>query len=136
MSYYLFTYGTLRHGHAPDEIASAVEKLQPVGEGYVHGVLHDLEIIQEQCSVHLRNIGFTALCLNCQKMKVSCANSMSMKNSILTLQTLVSLSAHCIQSFSRRIALCNVGFMYTTESWDPLASWRAEVSEEKACKGS
>jgi gamma-glutamylcyclotransferase (GGCT)/AIG2-like uncharacterized protein YtfP len=42
MSDYLFTYGTLRHGHAPDEIAPAVEKLRPEGRGFVHGVLYDL----------------------------------------------------------------------------------------------
>ncbi|MGA2171196.1 MAG: gamma-glutamylcyclotransferase family protein, partial [Terracidiphilus sp.] len=42
MSDYLFTYGTLHPGHAPDEIAPAVEKLRPVGTGYVYGVLYDL----------------------------------------------------------------------------------------------
>ena len=42
MSDYLFTYGTLHPGHAPDEIAAAVEKLRPVGTGYVYGVLYDL----------------------------------------------------------------------------------------------
>jgi len=42
MSDYLFTYGTLKHGHAPDEIASAVTKLRPVGKGFVPGVLYDL----------------------------------------------------------------------------------------------
>jgi len=42
MSNYLFTYGTLHPGHAPDEIASAVDRLRPVGTGYVHGVLYDL----------------------------------------------------------------------------------------------
>jgi gamma-glutamylcyclotransferase (GGCT)/AIG2-like uncharacterized protein YtfP len=42
MSGSLFTYGTLRSGHAPDEIAPAVEKLLPVGRGSVHGLLYDL----------------------------------------------------------------------------------------------
>ena len=42
MSDYLFTYGTLHPGHAPEEIAPAVAKLRPVGKGFVHGVLYDL----------------------------------------------------------------------------------------------
>lgn len=42
MSNYLFTYGTLQPNHAPGEIASAVAHLQPVGKGFVHGVLYDL----------------------------------------------------------------------------------------------
>ena len=42
MSQYLFAYGTLQHGHAPSEIAVAVERLRPVGRGFVHGVLYDL----------------------------------------------------------------------------------------------
>ncbi len=42
MSDYLFTYGTLHPGLAPSEIASAVQKLRPVGTGYVYGVLYDL----------------------------------------------------------------------------------------------
>jgi gamma-glutamylcyclotransferase (GGCT)/AIG2-like uncharacterized protein YtfP len=42
MSDYLFTYGTLYPGRAPQEVAAAVEKLQAVGEGFVHGVLYDL----------------------------------------------------------------------------------------------
>jgi gamma-glutamylcyclotransferase (GGCT)/AIG2-like uncharacterized protein YtfP len=42
MGDYLFTYGTLRPGHAPGEIASVVEKLRPVGAGFVHGTLYDL----------------------------------------------------------------------------------------------
>lgn len=42
MSAYLFTYGTLRLGHAPYEIAAAVDKLRPAGEGFVHGLLYDL----------------------------------------------------------------------------------------------
>lgn len=42
MSEYLFTYGTLQPGMAPQEIAEAVNKLQPVGEGFVRGTLYDL----------------------------------------------------------------------------------------------
>jgi gamma-glutamylcyclotransferase (GGCT)/AIG2-like uncharacterized protein YtfP len=42
MSAYLFTYGTLRPGYAPEEIASAVAALRPVGEGFARGVLYDL----------------------------------------------------------------------------------------------
>jgi gamma-glutamylcyclotransferase (GGCT)/AIG2-like uncharacterized protein YtfP len=42
MSDYLFAYGTLRPGRAPEEIAAAVEKLRPVGEGFVHGTLCNL----------------------------------------------------------------------------------------------
>jgi gamma-glutamylcyclotransferase (GGCT)/AIG2-like uncharacterized protein YtfP len=42
MSEFLFAYGTLQPGYAPAEIAPAVEKLLPVGEAFVHGVLYDL----------------------------------------------------------------------------------------------
>jgi gamma-glutamylcyclotransferase (GGCT)/AIG2-like uncharacterized protein YtfP len=42
MSEYLFTYGTLKPGHAPDEIAPAIGKLTPIGTGFVHGLLYDL----------------------------------------------------------------------------------------------
>jgi len=42
LSQYIFIYGTLRPGLAPDEIARAVEALKPVGEGSVRGVLYDL----------------------------------------------------------------------------------------------
>lgn len=42
MSDYLFAYGTLRPDHSPDEIASALTKLRPVGEGFVRGKLYDL----------------------------------------------------------------------------------------------
>jgi len=42
MSEYLFSYGTLRSGHAPEEIASVVERLRPVGVGFVCGRLYDL----------------------------------------------------------------------------------------------
>jgi gamma-glutamylcyclotransferase (GGCT)/AIG2-like uncharacterized protein YtfP len=41
MAQYLFTYGTLQPGHAPSAIASAAERLRPVGEGHVHGILYD-----------------------------------------------------------------------------------------------
>jgi gamma-glutamylcyclotransferase (GGCT)/AIG2-like uncharacterized protein YtfP len=42
VSQYLFVYGTLRPGFAPGEIARVVEKLKPVGDGFVRGVLYDL----------------------------------------------------------------------------------------------
>jgi len=42
MSEFLFTYGTLQPGHAPAEIAQAVNQLRPVGEGVVNGALYDL----------------------------------------------------------------------------------------------
>ena len=42
MSQYLFAYGTLQHGHAPSEIAVAVERLRPVEQGSVRGHLYDL----------------------------------------------------------------------------------------------
>jgi gamma-glutamylcyclotransferase (GGCT)/AIG2-like uncharacterized protein YtfP len=42
MSAYLFAYGTLRPGLAPEEIAPVVEKLRPLGEGFVNGKLYDL----------------------------------------------------------------------------------------------
>ena len=42
MSDFLFAYGTLQPGHAPAQIASAVEKLPPIGEASVNGVLYDL----------------------------------------------------------------------------------------------
>jgi len=42
MSDYLFTYGTLHPGHAPEEIAAAVRKLRPVGTGFLYGALYDL----------------------------------------------------------------------------------------------
>jgi gamma-glutamylcyclotransferase (GGCT)/AIG2-like uncharacterized protein YtfP len=38
----LFVYGTLRPGHAPAEIADAVDRLQPVNAGWVRGRLLDL----------------------------------------------------------------------------------------------
>ena len=41
MSEYLFAYGTLQPDQAPDEIASAVARLRPVGEGFVRGSLYD-----------------------------------------------------------------------------------------------
>lgn len=39
---HLFAYGTLQPGLAPAEIASAVEALRPVGEGFFFGKLYDL----------------------------------------------------------------------------------------------
>jgi gamma-glutamylcyclotransferase (GGCT)/AIG2-like uncharacterized protein YtfP len=41
MPEYLFTYGTLQPGHAPAAIASAAERLRPIGEGHVRGTLYD-----------------------------------------------------------------------------------------------
>jgi len=42
MSEYLFAYGTLQPDQVPEEVASAVAKLEPVGKGSVRGVLYDL----------------------------------------------------------------------------------------------
>lgn len=42
MSAYLFTYGTLQPGLAPADVAPLVEKLKPIGEGSVCGLLYDL----------------------------------------------------------------------------------------------
>ena len=42
MPEYLFAYGTLQPGLAPSEIASVVEKLRFVGEGWANGALYDL----------------------------------------------------------------------------------------------
>jgi gamma-glutamylcyclotransferase (GGCT)/AIG2-like uncharacterized protein YtfP len=42
MSEYLFSYGTLQPGLAPDEIAPSVSQLAEVGKGVVRGVLYDL----------------------------------------------------------------------------------------------
>jgi gamma-glutamylcyclotransferase (GGCT)/AIG2-like uncharacterized protein YtfP len=42
MSDYLFAYGTLRPGYAPEEMASTVAKLRAVGEGFIYGTLYDL----------------------------------------------------------------------------------------------
>jgi gamma-glutamylcyclotransferase (GGCT)/AIG2-like uncharacterized protein YtfP len=42
MSQYIFIYGTLRPGLAPDEVVRAVDTLRAVGEGSVAGVLYDL----------------------------------------------------------------------------------------------
>jgi gamma-glutamylcyclotransferase (GGCT)/AIG2-like uncharacterized protein YtfP len=41
VSQFIFIYGTLRPGLAPDEVARAVGKLRLVGEGSVRGVLYD-----------------------------------------------------------------------------------------------
>jgi gamma-glutamylcyclotransferase (GGCT)/AIG2-like uncharacterized protein YtfP len=42
MSAYLFAYGTLQPGLAPADVAPLVEKLKPIGEGAVRGLLYDL----------------------------------------------------------------------------------------------
>lgn len=42
MSDCLFAYGTLQPDDAPDELASTLAELRPVGEGFVQGVLYDL----------------------------------------------------------------------------------------------
>jgi gamma-glutamylcyclotransferase (GGCT)/AIG2-like uncharacterized protein YtfP len=42
MSEYLFAYGTLKPGQSPPEIAPALERLTPVGMGFVHGLLYAL----------------------------------------------------------------------------------------------
>jgi gamma-glutamylcyclotransferase (GGCT)/AIG2-like uncharacterized protein YtfP len=42
MSEFLFAYGTLRPGLAPETMAVVVGRLLPVGEGRVGGVLYDL----------------------------------------------------------------------------------------------
>ena len=44
MSQYIFIYGTLQPGLAPGEVARAVEKLKPVGEGSVACILYDLGV--------------------------------------------------------------------------------------------
>ena len=42
MSDYLFVYGTLQPGLTPAKVADLAAKLQPVGKGYVRGLLYDL----------------------------------------------------------------------------------------------
>jgi len=42
VSQYIFIYGTLRPGLAPDEIARVVENLKAMGEGSARGVLYNL----------------------------------------------------------------------------------------------
>jgi gamma-glutamylcyclotransferase (GGCT)/AIG2-like uncharacterized protein YtfP len=39
---HLFAYGTLQTGFAPPEMVPVVEKLLPVGEGFLFGKLYDL----------------------------------------------------------------------------------------------
>src|ERR1700761_1601522 len=39
---HFFAYGTLQPGLAPPEIAPALEKLLPIGEGFLFGKLYDL----------------------------------------------------------------------------------------------
>jgi gamma-glutamylcyclotransferase (GGCT)/AIG2-like uncharacterized protein YtfP len=56
MSEYLFAYGTLRPGFAPASIAPVVDRLEPVGEGFLWGVLYDLGeypgLVLESQAVH------------------------------------------------------------------------------------
>ncbi len=42
MSEYLFAYGSLQPGFAPEEVAEAAAKLRPVGQGFVYGELYEL----------------------------------------------------------------------------------------------
>ena len=42
MKEYLFTYGTLRKGFAPPEIAETVAKLDYIGEGFIYGSLQNV----------------------------------------------------------------------------------------------
>jgi len=42
MSGYLFAYGTLRPGFAPESVAPMVDRLELVGEGFLQGLLYDL----------------------------------------------------------------------------------------------
>ncbi len=39
---HLFAYGTLQHGHAPQEMTAAVGQLRAVGRGTVAGALYDM----------------------------------------------------------------------------------------------
>ena len=41
MPEFLFTYGTLQPGHAPEAIASAAAQLRLIGEGHIRGTLYD-----------------------------------------------------------------------------------------------
>ncbi len=43
MSDYLFAYGSLQPGFAPDEVAGAAAKLRPVSRGFVYGELYELD---------------------------------------------------------------------------------------------
>ena len=42
MSDYLFAYGTLQPGFAPEEVAEVAAKLHPVGTGFVYGEIYEL----------------------------------------------------------------------------------------------
>lgn len=42
MSEFLFAYGTLQPGCAPQEIAAAAAQMRVVGRGHIRGVLYDL----------------------------------------------------------------------------------------------
>ena len=43
MSEYLFAYGTLQPGFAPEEVAEVAAKLRPVGQGFVYGEIYELD---------------------------------------------------------------------------------------------
>ena len=43
MSQYLFAYGTLQPGFAPEEVAEVAAKLRPVSQGFVYGELYELD---------------------------------------------------------------------------------------------
>jgi gamma-glutamylcyclotransferase (GGCT)/AIG2-like uncharacterized protein YtfP len=42
MSDYLFAYGTLQPGLAPEEVAETAARLRPVGTGFVYGEIYEL----------------------------------------------------------------------------------------------
>jgi gamma-glutamylcyclotransferase (GGCT)/AIG2-like uncharacterized protein YtfP len=42
MKQYLFAYGTLQEGRAPAAVKQLIEKLKPLGTGYIQGRLYDL----------------------------------------------------------------------------------------------
>lgn len=43
MSDYLFAYGTLQPGFAPEEVLATAAKLRPVSRGFVYGELYELD---------------------------------------------------------------------------------------------
>jgi gamma-glutamylcyclotransferase (GGCT)/AIG2-like uncharacterized protein YtfP len=68
VSEYLFTYGTLRPGRAPKQIAASVAEMRLLGAGHVRGILYDLgqypgavldaDIAEENVSAAARIEGF------------------------------------------------------------------------------
>ena len=82
MSDTLFAYGTLRPGHAPDEIAPAVEKLRRVGEGFVTGVLYDLGNYPGAVLDPSSTQKILAPCFTCLKMRIFSIGWMRMRASI------------------------------------------------------